>query len=133
VNKRGVKHTEHKYHFQLLGACQHRQDTIHSRAIHLYSNYLYKKTPITQGDTIPTLIFLSSENVTKKYIARVVGFKRLVGRSADPTFLEAQAKFDLQKKMQKLLVSSEKEKNKPPPPQIRALLLVPFFFSLELQ
>ncbi len=48
--------------------------------------------------------------MTKKYIARVVGFKRLVGRSADPTFLEAQAKFDLQKKMQKLLVSSEKEK-----------------------
>jgi len=62
---------------------------------------------------------------------RVVGFKRLVGRSADPTFLEAQAKFDLQKKMQKLLVSSEKEKNKPSPPQIRALLLLPFFCFLN--
>jgi hypothetical protein len=41
---------------------------------------------------------------------RVVGFKKLVGRSADPTFLEAQAKFDLQRKMQKLLGSSEKDK-----------------------
>jgi hypothetical protein len=43
VNKRAVKHTEHKYHFQLPGACKHRRDTIHSRAIHLYSSYLYKK------------------------------------------------------------------------------------------
>jgi hypothetical protein len=64
VNKMGVKHTEHKYHLQLLGACQHRHDTIHNRAIHLCSSYLYKKLQ-SLSHAIPTLIFLSSENVTK--------------------------------------------------------------------
>ncbi len=64
VNKMGVKHTEHKYHLQLLGACQHRHNTIHSRAIHLCSSYLYKKLQ-SLSHAIPTLIFLSSENVTK--------------------------------------------------------------------
>jgi hypothetical protein len=54
--------------------------------------------------------FSFQQRMWQKYIVRVVGFKRLVGRSADPTFLEAQAKFDLRKKMQKLLGSSEKDK-----------------------
>jgi hypothetical protein len=73
VNKMGVKHTEHKYHLQLLGACQHRHDTIHNRAIHLCSSYLYKKTPITQPCyTYPNFPFIRE---CDQNILRVVGSK----------------------------------------------------------
>jgi len=55
------------------------------------------------------------------------GFKRLLGRSADPTFLQVCASL-IYKKMQKCWVFSENKK-KPPPPQIRTLSVLPFFVS----